>query len=212
MVNLKIKHILLFFIILFIFGCKKKSDNTYINFFNKTELTNNIEDSYCFKSIQQILKVNTIEKQNKDIHYFRTNKNELFNNPSIKEKAFFESIKSFYENTLFSESYILEKNHEQYLIFIGQSGGATGIGVNYWNYECYNLKNNNSIRFSSLSKTPYCIFFDHGKLRYITIDDNYPRPASGEKVELKYYPVVAFLYSENGKQLKNIKYDCYLDN
>lgn len=198
MVQFKINiHIVLLVIAFSITGCKKKLDNI-----------SSMEDEYCFKIIQDSLKTGQSSIYKNDSNCFRIVEDELLKHATIKEKGYFSSVEKFYQNTFFSESYVLEKKGIQYLILIGQSKGATGIGVNYWNYECYVLNHkNNIIRFSSLAKTPYSIFFDKGILEYITIDDNYPRPASGV-IKLKYYPVIGSLYSENGKLLKEVEYNC----
>ncbi|RUT69476.1 hypothetical protein D0817_14940 [Flavobacterium cupreum] len=212
MVKFKLKKYIISLIIVFsTSACKKESIFFTFDRSKKIELTNtadNKSDKYCFKIVQNILKAGLVNKNETDSYYFRIMKDELLQNSIIKEKDYFKSIEKFYQDTFFSESYILEKHNIQYLILIGQSHGATGIGVDYWNYECYILSDGNKIiRFSSLAKTPYSVLFDNEKLRYIKVDDNYPRPASGI-LSLNYYPVIGSLYSENGGLLKQIEYDC----
>ncbi|WP_374175204.1 hypothetical protein [Flavobacterium tructae] len=210
MVKFKIKnYILLLIIVFYTSACKKESKIFAFDLYKKKELTSdNITDKYCFKIVQNRLKTDSLGKNRTDYHYFIILKDELLQNSVIKDKDYFTSIQKFYQDTFFSESYILEKHNVQYLILIGQSHGATGIGVEYWNYECYVLSDENKIiRFSSLAKTPYSIFFDNGKLEYITVDDNYPRPASGV-IKLNYYPVIGSLYSEKGGLLNQIEHDC----
>ncbi len=212
MVNFKLKNYIVLLVIVFsISACKKEPKIFTFDPSKKKELINSGDDKsdkYCFKIVQNQLKVGLWNKNKMDSYYFRIQKDELLENTVVRKKDYFKNIEKFYQNTFFSESYILEKKEIQYLILIGQSQGATGIGVEYWNYECYVLSDENKIiRFSSLSKNPYSIFFDDKKLEYLTIDDNYPRPASGA-VKLNYYPVIGSLYSENGTLLKQIKYDC----
>lgn len=212
MVKFKLKKYIISLIIVFsITACKKESTSFAFDHSKRKELTDavdNTSDKYCFKIIRNRLKAGLVINNKRDSYYFRIVKDELLQNSIIKEKYYFKSIKKFYQDTFFSESYILEKHDMQYLILIGQSRGSTGIGVEYWNYECYILSDENKIiRFSSLAKTPYSILFDNEKLEYITIEDNYPRPASGV-LKLNYYPVIGCLYSKNGGLLKQIEYDC----
>lgn len=212
MVNYKINIYIIILITIFcISACKKESEVFTFDRSKKKELTNvadNKRDKYCFKIVRNRLKTHLLDKNKTHSYYFIISKEELLQNSVLKEKDYFKSIEKFYQDTFFSESYILEQHDVQYLILIGQSRGATGIGVDYWSYECYGLNDENKIiRFSSLSKTPYSVFFDNEKLEYITVDDNYPRPASGP-VKLNYYPVIGSLYSEKGNLLKQIEYDC----
>lgn len=161
---------------------------------------------YCFNNIFDSLNKNEYIY---NIKYYKIIDKESLKNFS-KNKYYLKSIENFYEYNSFIENYFFEHSNKKYLILIGQAKGATGIGVNYWNYECILLTvESDIIKFSSLSKTPLSIFLnDEGRLFYLEVLDNYPRPASGEEIKLDYYPVIARLVNENGKIINKIEYDC----
>lgn len=114
---------------------------------------------------------------------------------------------SFTEKVSF---YKFSANNEHYIIAIGKALEATGIGVDYWSYLCYDINQDKVIlEFPSLINTPYSIFLkEDGTICHVEVDDNYPRPASGEVPELDHYPVFVALF-EGDKEMKHVEYKCY---
>jgi hypothetical protein len=163
-------------------------------------------DKYCFNNIFDSLNKNEYLD---NIRYYKISDKKSLKN-FFKDKYYLKSIENFYEYNSFIENYFFEHSNKKYLILIGQAKGATGIGVNYWNYECILLtERSDIIKFSSLSRTPFSIYLnDKGRLFYLEVLDNYPRPASGEEIKLDYYPVIARLVNENGNIINKIEYDC----
>lgn len=71
-------------------------------------------------------------------------------------------VEEFYEFTVFTEAFQLKFRDKDYLILLGQAAGATGIGVGYREYECYEYGNETPVlEFSSLISTPLAVFFDN---------------------------------------------------
>lgn len=78
-------------------------------------------------------------------------------------------IEEFYEVTAFTEAYKLTLKQKHYLLLFGQSAGATGIGVDYKEYECYEYGQKEPImEFSSLHGSPCSVFYnkDNGQIGY----------------------------------------------
>ncbi len=78
-------------------------------------------------------------------------------------------IEEFYEVTTFTEAYKLSLNQKHYLLLFGQPAGATGIGVDYKEYECYEYGHKEAIlEFSSLHGSPCSVFYniDNGQIGY----------------------------------------------
>ena len=48
-----------------------------------------------------------------------------------------DRVEEFYEFTEFTEAFQLQFGNKYYLILLGQAAGATGIGADYREYECY---------------------------------------------------------------------------
>ena len=70
-------------------------------------------------------------------------------------------VEEFYEFTFFTEAFQLQLGNKNYLILLGQAAGATGIGADYREYECYEYGNETPVlKFSSLISTPFAMFFD----------------------------------------------------
>ncbi|WP_448607151.1 hypothetical protein [Paenimyroides ceti] len=162
-------------------------------------------DNYCFNDVFDSL---YNEKLLNDNRYFKIVNDSL--SDFYKKTEYTELIQQFCEYTFLNEAYVLKSGVNNYLVLIGKSRGATGIGVDYWNYQCYSLeKKSKAIEFSSLSKTPKSIFFSkENGLHFITIDDNYPRPADGKELKLNYYPIIGSLYNEKEEIIKTIDYNC----
>lgn len=163
------------------------------------------DDNYCFNSVFDSLYNDKVLDYNEYFKIINDSLDEFY-----KKTDYTELVQQFYEYTFLNEAYVLRGREHKYLVVIGKSRGATGIGVDYWNYQCYSLeKKSKVIKFASLSKTPRSIFFDkEDNLRFITIDDNYPRPADGQELKLSYYPIIGSLYNEKEEVVKTIDYDC----
>lgn len=72
-----------------------------------------------------------------------------------------DRVEEFYEFTEFTEAFQLQFGNKYYLILLGQAAGATGTGVDYREYECYEYGNGTPIlKFFSLISTPFAMFFD----------------------------------------------------
>lgn len=91
-------------------------------------------------------------------HSFRTlTKKDCLKLKWMKE----DRVEEFYEFTVFTEAFQLQFENKYYLILLGQAAGATGIGVGYREYECYEYGNETPIlKFFSLISTPFAVFFD----------------------------------------------------
>lgn len=195
--------ILLFIIIVFFNSCHKKTNKTLIDFISMSSEKQN-KNNYCFYAILDSLNktnyLNNIDFKNQDTRYYKCSQKCVIQNTSILK---------FYEYTNFNEEYVLENSDKKYLILIGKARGATGIGVDYWSYEFYSLDEDIKIlEFASLAKTPHSIFFNkNNQLYYITVDDNYPRPA-GSEVKLDYYPVIGSIINKSGKVVEEIYFKC----
>lgn len=200
------KQVILYLLIIFVsYGCNKRKLEIK---HNKDIIlyTSEKNDKYCLKTILDSLNEHKYLDSNK---YYNVNKKESIDN--FYEKDYYsKSIDDFYLYNSFVEIYLLENLNAKYLILIGQARGATGIGVDYWNYECLLLtEKSNIIKFSSLSKSPFSIYFNEKEeLCYLEVLDNYPRPANGEEIQLDYYPIIAKLVKENGEVVGRIEYNC----
>jgi len=189
------------------FNCKKE----ILSFDERKDLMipykHNIiqDDKYCFNGVFDSLYNDRVLGNNEYLKIITNSLDEF-----CKKTDYTEMVQQFYEYTFFNEAYVLKGGGQKYLVLIGKSRGATGIGVDYWNYQFYSLeKKSKIIEFASLSKTPLSIFFDaEDNLYFITIDDNYPRPADGKELELNYYPIIASLYNEKEEIIKTIDYNC----
>lgn len=92
-----------------------------------------------------------------DSIYCSLSKKEVLNLDWINK----EQIEELYEFTLFTEAYKLKLNDRQYLIIQGEPAGATGIGVDYKQYECFEFGNDKPIfEFSSLYGGPFSLFYN----------------------------------------------------
>jgi hypothetical protein len=184
---------------------RKSLDLEYKNMFTVYNKQNKENFKYCFSIILDSL--NTKEPLDNNKYLEISESTSLYK--LYKNHYYDKIIEDFNKYHFFTEKYILENSNTKYLILIGQTKGATGIGVNYWNYECFPLnKKDMVIKFSSLSKTPLSIFFNtKNQLRYLTIDDNYPHPASGT-IQLDYYPIISYLYNNNNEVINKINLNC----
>ena len=117
---------------------------------------NEINSAYNYPCIIDSL-LNYCPRLYDGINYEVISKEDLINSKEFCTK----SIDDFYKHTLFSESYLMTHNNNKYLILVGQPAGATGLGTDYWYYECYPVREEVPVLdFSSLIKTPYSLFFD----------------------------------------------------
>lgn len=91
-------------------------------------------------------------------HSFRTlSKKDCLKLKWMKE----DRVEEFYEFTRYTEAFQLKFGDKDYLILLGQAAGATGTGVDYREYECYEYGNKTPIlEFFSLISTPFAVFFD----------------------------------------------------
>lgn len=91
-------------------------------------------------------------------HSFRTlTKKDCLKLKWMKE----DRVEEFYEFTDFTEAFQLKLGDKDYLILLGQAAGATGIGADYREYECYEYGNKTPVlKFFSLISTPFAVFFD----------------------------------------------------
>ena len=91
-------------------------------------------------------------------HSFRTlTKKDCLKLKWMKE----DRVEEFYEFTFFTEAFQLKLGNKDYLILLGQAAGATGIGADYREYECYEYGNKTPVlKFFSLISTPFAVFFD----------------------------------------------------
>ncbi|MFV0530507.1 MAG: hypothetical protein ACK5MD_03625 [Flavobacteriales bacterium] len=151
--------ILYLFIIALNFSCDKNKRLSNLECKNNLSLYERKRvknDNYCFNTISDSLNKKGALNRNK---YYEIKNNASLDN-FYKNNYYDELIKNFYQYNSFVERYILENFNRKYLILIGQAKGATGIGIDYWNYECFLLtKKSDVIKFSSLSKTPLSLFF-----------------------------------------------------
>ena len=174
-------------------------------------LLSNDEDSighmYCFSQIKDSLeKTGILNLSNDEIIYDEIAKDDLLNDKKIESLA--DQVNEFYEFTFFTVAYKLKYKNQQYLIMIGQAAGATGLGVDYWNYRLYSLDSDVVIpEFSSLVKTPLSFFFNNkGELGYFQFEHSYQRTTNGSTIEHKSIPLLVHIF-ENNKEF-TIEYRC----
>ncbi len=215
MVYFKVINYKLILILIVFLSCNDdKLEKTYISKETLYREMANSEKQYCFKDIKDSLaKLKMFDFSDSSIHYYKTDREKIFNNYNIKNRSYLKKIKEFYDYSISVSSYVMECRGEEFLLIIGTPAGATGIGSDYWNYQCYSLSSKNEIiEFSSLSNTPISVYLNNkNELCYIEIIDNYPRPAEGIEIELEYYPVIASVYNKK-KELKRIDFHCYRFN
>lgn len=211
MVHIKITNIVSLSAVLFliIWGCQ--IPNSRNRSYSDVVLSNNLDSinkRYCFAQIRDSLiksDVITLAKE-EQITYKKVDKAKLLKDRRIKHLS--DEVTEFYEFTVFTDSYIMKYQNEELLIMIGQAAGATGIGVDYWNYRCYSLNSDLVIpEFASLVKTPFSVFIDsEGEIGHLEIEDNRPRPAGGEEVKLKYMPLLINVF--RGNKRSAIEFKC----
>jgi hypothetical protein len=166
--------------------------------------------TYCFEAIRDSLnEIGLLDIENVTTTYLNKNEKESLSVLFVKNN-YRKEVEEFYEYSNKVEAFILTNQRVAYLILIGQAKGATGSGVDYWNYQCFRLSESIQItEFASLSKNPHSIFLNkENNLCYIEILDNYPRPASA-RVELDYTPlVVSVKDAAQNKDILEIEYHC----
>lgn len=174
MVYAKVKKVLFFYIcfsILSFVACNnaekrnegKKNSSMEDSIVDKKSVNHTIEEAQDNIprefSIQQIMNKlqNQISTLEFDSSYSALSKKDCLNLPWINNEHIYE----FYEVTLSTKAYKLKLNNKQYLILFGQPAGATGMGVDYKEYECYEYGNDKpTLEFSSLYAGPFAIFYN----------------------------------------------------
>jgi hypothetical protein len=161
---------------------------------------NRVNERYCFMEIKDTLaKSNNYEAGLGNSDYITIEKTDLLKMLQPRE-GYLKSVNDFFDFSIDVEIYLMENGKRSYIILIGKAVGATGIGVDYWNYQCYPIEGDTVIEFSSLVKTPYSLYIDsNGKINHIEIEDNYPSPASGEEVKLDYISLILNVFKEEVK-------------
>lgn len=159
---------------LMIAGCNRSEQK--IQPFQQVNLykdLDSINKKYCFDAVKDSLIESNVVKLSKQLTtYDKFDKDVLLNDKRLQH--LFRAIEEFDEITVFSGFYLMRHSSSEYLIMIGQAAGATGIGVDYWNYRCYALESDLIITdFHSLVKTPFSFYSDNqNKLHYIIIEGN----------------------------------------
>lgn len=107
------------------------------------------------------------------ISYKKTNRKK-----SIEYKLSKTRINKFYEYNVGVEAYKLKFENEDILIILGKAAGATGLGVDYWWYECYSKEQQEPIaEFMSLVRSPFSVYWDKktNSIGYIEVtkDESY---------------------------------------
>ncbi|MGE9310815.1 hypothetical protein ACLOAU_04195 [Niabella sp. CJ426] len=177
---------------------------------------------YSDESEKQIFCYETIKEDlNRLINYKTVLANSTYYNIDkeggsllLKEnKELKEQFNEFFDQNIEVEPFLIKTKNNRILLLIGKAAGATGIGVNYWNYKGYSIDVGSPILdFSSLLKTPYSLYEnDKDEVHYIEVDDNYPRPAGGEDINLKYVPVLLRVFNGRAKVLE-IETKCKTNN
>lgn len=211
MVYIKMTNIVSIPAVLFliILGCQ--SPNSQNKSYFDVVLPNNLDSinkRYCFSQIRDsLIKSNVLNlAKGEQTTYKKADNVKLLKDRRVKRLS--DEVTEFYEFTFFTDSYIMKYQNEELLIMIGQAAGATGIGVDYWNYRCYSLNSDLVIpEFVSLVKTPFSVFIDsEGEIGHLEIEDNRPRPAGGKEVELKYMPLLINVFS--GAKKSTIEFKC----
>lgn len=201
----KVKFI--FFLFFVLLGCKNSKN--YVSVFSENE----VNKQYCFEEIEnRLTKIDGYTYLLEKTEYSSINRHILFKLLRSERKDYLESVFHFFEGSKNVEAYLMGDLENRSIILIGKALGATGIGVEYWNYQFYQLtKNEPVIEFSSLIKSPYSVYIDSiGELKHLEIEDVYPRPANGEDLKLDFIPLQIHVF--NGIARKStIEFHCYPD-
>lgn len=171
---------------------------------------NGANNQYCFDEIKDTLtKINDYKNMLKKCNYNLISRTHMFELLSSPNETYQERINKFYEESDSVEAFTMNNNGSLALILIGKALGATGIGVDYWNYQYYSLdKSDLAFEFSSLIRTPYSVYLDtNGEISHIEIEDDFPRPASGEAVQLDYMPLLIHIVT-NYKVESTLEFPC----
>lgn len=129
-----------------------------------------------------------------DSEYHPMSKDECLKLKWIEKKH----IEDFYEFTAFTKTYKLKLNNKYYLILSGQPAGATGIGVDYKEYECYEFNNSKPIlEFSSLQDSPFSVFYNREKenIGYWTLTKEHRLNSDSTYTEIEEYNIVLSVYT-----------------
>ncbi|WP_312769911.1 hypothetical protein [Epilithonimonas sp.] len=176
MVYIKAKKIVFLLLLSLSTGCKKQNKRTSINTENLSlYIVANTDSNYCSATILDSLrKGSTNDKSKNQTLYYNIEKNILLENLNLIQNNL-NNITEFYDLTVLTKSYIMKSEDQEFVILIGQASGATGVGVDYWNYRCYAINNDSfEIKFSSLINSPLSLFIDNdGKVKHIEVEKKF---------------------------------------
>jgi hypothetical protein len=112
-----------------------------------------------------------------------------------------EQVNKFFEGSHNVETFLVKNKSKEIILLIGKANRATGIGVDYWNYQAFSTEvNEPMLEFPSLIKTPYAIFLNNnGKIGHYQVEDEYPRPVSGE-ANPDYFPLIITVFNGKNKE------------
>lgn len=190
------KIITIFFLSVTMWACESKVHLTPYSIADEKKI-------YCFQTIKDELeKVTNYNVLLKNSIYSRIGKESALRLLKKNNKAIRDKFAAFFDQNDNVESFVVEYNSKKVIILIGKALGASGIGVDYWNYKVFSIGNDNIIiEFSSLIKTPYSLYLDYDKnINYFEVENDYPRPANNEIADLEYLPVILRVFDNNVKK------------
>lgn len=120
-----------------------------------------------------------------------------------------DHIEEFYEFTIFTKAYKLKLNGKQYLVLLGQPAGATGIGVDYKEYECYEFYHKKPIlEFSSLQDSPFSLFYnqENDNIGYWALTKEQKFNRDSTYTEIDDYNIVLSVYTNKKRIFSKIIY------
>ena len=162
------------------------------------------KETYCYNAIRDELDSKIGYKLLlKNSSYNRTDKENLLKVLKSNNQSK-EHVNKFFEGSHNVETFLVKNKRKEIILLVGKANGATGIGVDYWNYQNIFVEEDEPmLEFSSLIKTPHSIFINNtGSISHIDVDDNYPRPANGEEVQLDFFPMLVNVFNGNNKEIE----------